>query len=167
MQWCIDFDVKNKKWLHAREVFRLDKFVSSASRPTVLQLKEDSLHYFWRVDQGGNDKETEASGLYYQAEADGKTIKVSTSCDGYRAIAVGDRIVVCYTLKKAPEKVFYHVIRKGNLGPETEIVAAKRREFNLWTEDMQLYSEADRIWFVNTLERNTLYELKLADDKKP
>jgi hypothetical protein len=49
---CIDFDVRQKKWLHNREIFRFDKFVSGANEPTVLQLKDGSLHYVWRVNEG-------------------------------------------------------------------------------------------------------------------
>jgi hypothetical protein len=160
---CVDFDVKEQKWLHDRTIFRFDKFVSSANEPTVLQLEDASLHYVWKIDKGA--KQGEATGLYYQAEADGKTVKVAGGYR-YRAIAVGGRIVVCYTLKDSPTKVFFRVIRNGALGPVTSITAAKGREHNLWSEDMVLYSESDRIWFVNTLATSTLYELKLVESKK-
>jgi hypothetical protein len=161
---CVDFDVKKEKWLHNREVFRLDRVVSSASDPTVLQLKGDSLHYLWRIDEGA--KRGEATGLYYQAEADGKTVKI---CDGYeyRALAVGDRIVVCYTLDGSPEKVFFRVINHGALGPVSEITAGKGRKHDLQSEYMLLSTAAGRIWFANTLRRNTLYELRLVDTEKP
>src|SRR5262249_31049089 len=81
---CVDLDVKKQKWLHSREIFRLDQFVSSASEPTVLQLKDDSLHYLWRVDEGA--KVGVATGFYYQSEVDGKTVKVSSGYE-HRAIA--------------------------------------------------------------------------------
>jgi hypothetical protein len=32
---------------------------------------------------------------------------------------------------------------------------------------MQLYAEAGRIWFANTLTKDTLYELRLADAPAP
>jgi len=164
LRWrCVDFDVKKQKWLHNREIFRLDKFTSSVSGPTVLQLKDESLHYLWRIEEGR--EQGEATGLYYQAEAEGKTVKVSSGYQ-YRAIAVGDRIVICYTLEDSPEKVFFRVINHGALGPVSEITAAKGRKHNLWSEYMLLSSESDRIWFVNTINRNTLYELKLVDTKK-
>ncbi|MGH7169267.1 MAG: hypothetical protein ACRELG_03185 [Gemmataceae bacterium] len=161
---CVDFDVSRQQWFHNRELYRLNKFVISTSRPTVLQLADESLHYLWGID--GGTKNGAATGLYYQAEADVKTVKVCDSYD-YRAVAVGNRIVVCYTLKRSPEKVFFRVINHGVLGPVSEITAAKGHKFNLGPEYMLLYSESGRIWFVNTLTRNTLYELKLADAKKP
>jgi hypothetical protein len=161
---CVDFNVKTKKWLHDREIFRLDKFVSSANQPTVLQFKDGSLHYLWRIDEGAN--QGKATGLYYQAEADGKTVKVSNAYE-YRAVAVGNRIVVCYTQEDSPEKVFFRVIQHGILGAESAIAAAKGRKNNLWSEDMALHAEFARIWFANTLARNTVYELKLVEAKEP
>jgi hypothetical protein len=160
---CVDFDVPRRRWLHARAIFRFDRFVSSANEPTVLQLPDGSLHYLWRIDEGA--RPTEATGLYYQAETDGKTVKVCSSYD-YRAIAVGDRIVICYTLKGSPEKVFFRVINHGTLGPVSEIVVAKGREDNLDLEWLVLHADAHRIWFANSLKANQLYELKLADRSK-
>jgi hypothetical protein len=58
-------------------------------------------------------------------------------------------------------------MHRGNWGPTTEINTAKGRKFNLWSEYMVLYAEGDRVWFVNTIEQNTLYEFKLVDEKKP
>lgn len=58
---CVDFDVGERKWLHNREIYRLDKFVSSANEPTVLQLEDASLHYVWKIDEGA--KPGEATGL--------------------------------------------------------------------------------------------------------
>ena len=101
---CVDFDVQKRKWSHNREIFRLDQFVSSAADPTVLQLPDESLHYLWKVDEG--EHQGEATGLYYQAETDGKTEKLS-SAQEYRAIAVGNLIVVCYSMAESPEKVFF------------------------------------------------------------
>jgi hypothetical protein len=161
---CVDFDVKKQKWLHNREVFQLDKFVSSASEPTVLQLNDDSLHYLWRIDEGAH--QGDATGLYYQPETDGKTVKICNAYK-YRAIAVGNLIVLCYTLKESPEKVFFRVINHGALGPVSEFTFAEGEKHNLDTEHMVLYAESDRIWFVNTFARNTLCELKLEDAKKP
>jgi hypothetical protein len=161
---CVDFDVKKRKWLHDREVFRLDRFVGSADEPTVLQLEDGSLHYLWKVDEGSN--RGEASGLYYQAEAEGKTEKLSSALE-YRAIAVGNLIVLCYTLPESPEQLFFRVINQGALGPATEITAAKGRKDHLQTEYMLLQGNSDRIRFMNTLTTNTLYELQLHDANKP
>jgi hypothetical protein len=161
---CVDFDVKQQKWLHSRELFRLDKFVSSAKEPTVIQLKDDSVHYFWRVDEG-NRKE-EASGLYYQAETDGKTVKLGKT-EEYRVVTDGKRIVVCYTQKDSPKKVFFRVLANGALGPVSELKAGREDEYNLSLEYMVLYAAGDRIWFANTIEKDTLYELKVVDVKKP
>jgi hypothetical protein len=161
---CVDFDVKRKRWLHDRELFRLDQFVSSANEPTVPQLKDESNHYFWRIDLGA--KQGKATGLYYQTERDGKTVKVTDAYD-YRAVAVGNRIVVCYTKEDTPEKVFFCVIHQGLVGPKSELIAAKGREHNLWAKYMFLYADGDRIWFANTLFGTWLYELKLTDAAKP
>jgi hypothetical protein len=160
---CIDFDVRQQEWLHGREISRVDESASPPREPTVLQLKDNSLHYLWRID-AGEDK-TKAAGLYYQAEADGRTVKVCDAED-YRAISVDDRIVVCYTLKTSPEKVFFRVMNHGDLGPPSEITAAAGREHNLSTDYMTLSAASDRIWFVNTLAANALYELRLADAPK-
>jgi hypothetical protein len=159
---CVDFDVKRRKWLHDREVFRLDKFVSSAARPTVLQLEDESLHYLWKVDEGA--KPSEATGLYYRAEAEARTVKVAAARE-YRATAAGDRIVLCYTLDGSPEKVFFRVINQGAPGPVSEVPANKGRKDSLSSEYMQLYAGSDRIWFVNTLRKDRLYELMLAGAK--
>jgi hypothetical protein len=161
---CVDFDVKKRKWSHNREVFRLDQFVSSANEPTVLQLEDDSLHYLWKIDEGA--KQGEATGLYYQAEAEGKPEKISTGYE-YRAVGFGNLIVLCFTLPASPEKVFFRVINHGALGPVSEITAAKGSENNLETRDMLLSAASDRIRFMSTLTTNTVYELKLQDAKQP
>lgn len=160
---CVDFDVLRQKWLHDQEIYRLNKSVVSTSGSTVLQLADESLHYLWGID--GGKKNGSVTGLYYRAESDSKTVKVSDGYD-YRAIPVVNRIVVCFTLKQSPNKVYFRVINHGVLGSVNEITIAKN-QFNLGSEYMLLYSESGRIWFVNTLERKKLYELKLADAKKP
>jgi hypothetical protein len=167
---CIDFDVKERKPLHNRALVKLDKFVWP-SNGTVLQFKDGALHYLWGIKdlRDGTDakgKKRERQGLYYQAEADAIPVKLGDGCH-HRAIAIGDRIVVCYTREKAPDRVYFRVIRYGAPGPVSAITVAKGREYNLWAEDMVLYAEGDRLWFVNTLMPNTLYELKLVDTKGP
>src|SRR5262249_54436517 len=154
---CVDFDVKKQTWLHNRAMNE------GADEPTVLQLKDESVHYLWRMDKSAEP--TPATGVYYQAEADGKTVKVANARQ-YRAAAVGDRIVVCYTLDDQPDKALFRVINHGALGPVKEITVAKGRKHNLWSDYMLLHAETDRIWFVNTIASNTVYELKLADAKK-
>ncbi len=161
---CVDFDVNARRWLHNREIFRLDTFVGDASEPAVLELKDGSLHYLWRVDEGA--KHGEATGLYYQAEADGKTVKVGSGYR-YRAAAVGDGIVVCYALDDSPEKVYFRVIHHGTVGPSSEITAARGQKHGVFSECMLLHAESDCVWFMNTLTRNTLYELRLVDAKTP
>ena len=159
--WCVDFLVKGRKWLHARA---LGSFQASA-RPTnvtTVQLADDSLHYFWSLDaQQEKDKLT---GVYYQAESTREPLKV---CDGrhFRAIAIGNRIVLCYTLENAPKKVFFRVIHHGTLGPLSELTVENNLNYNLWTDSLQLHAEGDRIWFVNTMQLDTVYELKIAEKK--
>ena len=159
---CVDFDVKERRWSHNRGIFRLDHFVNSADEPTVLQLEDDSLHYLWNLDEGPNRGEPTA--LYYQAEADGKTERIPVGRE-YRAIAVGNLIVLCYTLAESPEKVFFRVINQGAPGPVTEITAAQGRTGRLRAESMLLSADSGRIRFMNTLMTNTLYELKLEDSE--
>jgi hypothetical protein len=161
---CVDFDVKQKKWLHAREIYRLDQFVGSANEPTVFQLPDDSLHYLWRIDEGA--RHTEATGLYYQAEADGKTVKVAPGYE-YRAVALGDRLLVCYTVEESPNKVFFRVIHHGAPGPVSEITVAKGRKYNLRSEDLLLHADKERLWFMNTVNTAALYELKIDEETKP
>jgi hypothetical protein len=160
----LDFDLRQKRLLHNREILRLDKH-NVWKGETVLQLSDGSLHYMWGTWDRGNDAEKNAAArtaLYYQSEADTTTVKVADGCH-YRAVTLGDRIIVCYTLEKAPDKVFFCVIRHGTVGSVSEITAAKGREHNLWSEDMAFYSEGERIWFMNTLRPNTIYEMKLVD----
>jgi hypothetical protein len=164
---CIDFDVKERKILHNREILRPEK-LGVPEQATVVQASDGSLHYIWGiwdrrdVTDPKEKKRESLDGLYYQAEANTARIKVG---GGYhhRAIAVGDRIVICYTQESAPNMIYFRVIRHGTLGPVTELAIAKDREHPLWTEDMVLHAEAERIWFVNTLAPNTLHEFKLVD----
>ena len=168
---CADFDVQQKRWLHNRETLRLEQWVSP-SEGTVLQFKDGSLHYLWGLNDRRDDRDPKGKkrerldGLYYQAEADATVLKVGGGND-HRAIAVGDRIVICYTEESSPNQVFFRVIRNGALGPVTEVTIAKDRKHNLSAEYMVLYAESDRTWFANTLEPNTLHELKLVDTTKP
>jgi hypothetical protein len=141
-----------------------ERLVSSAHDPTVLQLEDKTLHYLWKVNEGY--KPGPATGLYYQAEADGKSLKVASGHE-YRAVNVGNRVVVCFTQLNQPDKLSFFVIRHGIAGPVTEIEVAKGREHNLWSEDMVLYADGDRIWFVNTLASNTLFELRLVESQTP
>jgi hypothetical protein len=166
----IDFDVKERKVLHNREFLKLDAAGFGISiGGTLVHLNDGSLHYVWGIDDWRLAEEKKAkgqvAGLYYQAETDATTLKVSGGHE-HIAVAVGNRVIVRYTEKNAPDKVSFRVIRHGTLGPVTDLAIAKGREHNLSSEYMTLYSETDRIWFVNTLAPNTLYELKLVDAKK-
>ena len=69
--------------------------------------------------------------------------------------------------KAAPNKAYIRVIRHGALGPVTELAIAKDREHPLWTDNMVLHAQGERIWFVNTLAPNTLHEFKLVDTTSP
>src|SRR5262249_26523049 len=97
---------------------------------------------------------------------DGRTERIPVGRE-YRAIAVGNLIVLCYTLAESPEKVFFRVINQGSPGPVTEIPAAGGRASRLRAESMLLGADSGRIRFMNTLMMNTLYELKLEDSKTP
>ena len=42
---CADYDCQRKLWLHDRVIQQIDKFVSSANRPMVLQTDDKKIHY--------------------------------------------------------------------------------------------------------------------------
>jgi hypothetical protein len=167
----IDFDAKERKVLHNREVVRAERFIDFGGGP-FLQLQDGTLHCFWSLNyrrDGAGPKgkgQAKPNGIYYQAEADATPRKVADG-DHYRAIAMGDRIVVCYTQESAPNTAFFRVIRHGALGPVTAVTIDKGRENNLSEDYMVLYADAERVWFVNTLAPNTLHELRLVDAPKP
>ena len=159
---CVDFDLRRKTWFHDRVIQRIDEFVSSANRPRVVQLADKTLHYVWRVDTG--QRKTKSAGTYYHSESHGKTIKVS---DGYEfsAAPCGNRLIVCSSDDAAPNKVFFRVIHNGTVHAPTEIAIGKNREHGLGLEYMALAADADRIWFMNTLATNVVYELRLSAGK--
>ncbi|MBM4073107.1 MAG: hypothetical protein FJ271_29915 [Planctomycetes bacterium] len=123
---CIDFDVRDRAVLHEREMLRTERRVEPYCA-SVLQVGDKSLHYLWglwdRRDNGeakGKER-SRLDGLYYQAEADAVTIKLG---GGYhhRAVAVGDRIIVCYTEESAPNDVSF----RGN---RSRVDIARNRGF--------------------------------------
>jgi hypothetical protein len=163
--------MKERTVLHNREMLRADRFVDLGGGP-FLQLQDGTLHFLWSINSRRNDadpkgkKRDNPNGIYYQAEGDATTLNVSDG-NHYRAVSVGERIVICYTQEIAPNKAYFRVIGHSTPGPVTELTIAKDRKHNLWTEYMVLYREADRIWFVNTLAPNTLHELRLVDTTNP
>lgn len=156
---AIDFDVKELRMVHNREMLGAEPRVVNGM---ILQASDGSLHYLWGIRGRRDSKNVTVDKLYCQAEAKSAILKVGDSYH-FRATALGDRIIVCYTNKHAPNQVSVRVIRNGVLGPVTELPIAKNREHNLWSEDMVLHAERDQIWFVNTLQPNTLHELKVSD----
>src|SRR5262249_15630264 len=110
-------------------------------------------------------EKTKSAGTYYHSEALGKTIKIS---DGYQfsAVPCGNRLVVCTSDEASPNKVFFRVIRNGTIHPPTEITIAQDRKHDLWLEYMAIASNADRIWFMNTLATDAIYELRLGGGKE-
>jgi hypothetical protein len=155
---CVDFHVKSGKWLHNREIYRGER----SGSVTALQLNDDSLHHLWSVD--GGEEHAKRTGVYCQAEFKPEPFKVCAS-HHYRAIAVGNRIIVCYTMDDAPATVFFRVIYHGTVGPISEIAIANRLTFSLWRDSLQLHAQGDRIWFVNTMEPDSVYEMRIADRK--
>jgi len=158
---CVDLQVKSGKWVHHREIYRGERS-GSAGSVTALQLNDDSLHHLWSVD--GRKEHAKLTGVYCQAESKLDPFKV---CAGqhYRAIAVGNRIIVCYTLENALTKVFFRVIHNGMMGPVSEIAVENKLDYSLWRDSIQLHAEGDRIWFVNTMAPDTVYEFRIADRK--
>jgi hypothetical protein len=158
---CVDFHVKSGKWLHHRELYRGERS-DWAGSVTALQLNDDSLHHLWSID--GGKEHAKLTGVYCQAESKPEPFKVSAS-QHYRAIAVGNRIIVCYTLESSLTTVFFRVIHHGTMGPISEIRVDNKLDYSLWRDSMQVHAEGDRIWFVNTMEPDTVYELRIADRK--
>jgi hypothetical protein len=69
-------------------------------------------------------------------------------------------------MEAEPNKVFFRVINGDKVGPVSELKISDNRKHELWGSRMVLGRAGDdRIWFLNTLEINTLYELKLVDVK--
>lgn len=162
---CVDYDVREPRVLHNRELLRL----KSASGGSMFQFDDGSLHYLWGVNDReqtpkGDIKRGPLTGLYYQAEADATTLKIGGGHD-YRAVAVGGRIITCYTMEGAPDKVFFRVIGRGTLGPETEVTIGKGRKHPATSEYMALHAEAERVWWANTLESDVMFEMRLVDAK--
>ncbi|MCE9555360.1 MAG: hypothetical protein K8T91_18580 [Planctomycetes bacterium] len=157
----VDFQLTNRKWLHPREI-RSSKTPGRAYNVTVVQLKDDSLHYLWGLD--GEGENANLTGVYYQAESSLESLKVCPNRH-FRAIAFGNRIVVCFTLEDAPTKVFFRVIHHGTMGPVSELTIENNLDYSLWADSMQLHAEADRIWFVNTMQSDSVYELRIAEVK--
>jgi hypothetical protein len=167
----IDFDTKQRTVLHNRTMARLEP-LAMPWNGSIVQTADGSLHYFWGIldrrdasDSKGQKREL-LDGLYYQAEADGVTIKVGSSYR-YRATALGDRIIVCSMMENAPHQAYFRVIRHGVVGPTTDLAIVKKGVDHLWTGDLILHANQDRIWFVNTLAPDKLYEMKLVDIKAP
>jgi hypothetical protein len=157
----IDLDLRTQQWLEEKEIWRLDRFVSSVS-PAVHILEDGSTHYLWKVD--GGQTNTVASGLFYQARDTGRTIKLADGYEGFKSLVIGDKIAVCYTLEANPEKLYFRVIRGGVPGPSASIRLARVPPHALGGEDMVLGSDAGRtFWFVNTLDINTQYQLELVE----
>ncbi len=157
----VDFHVNTRKWLHHRERYRPER--PGAQDVTAIQLKDYSLHHLWSMD--GGKEHAKLTGVYCQAEANLEPLKVCANRH-YRAVAIGNRIVVCYTPDDSPTKVFFRVIHHGTMGPISEMTVENKLDYSLWRESMQMHVEADRIWFVNTIEPDTVFELQIVDRKR-
>ena len=71
--------------------------------------------------------------------------------------------MVCYTIETEPKKVFFRVIRDGKLGTVSEVLIDNRLNYGLWDEDYDLSQVGDKLWFVNTLNIQHVYELAVTD----
>lgn len=157
--YAIEFDVRKKTWSPRRTLAHFEKFVGS-SHPALAMLEDKSIHYLWSIDEGY--KPTDDTGLYYLAAGAKAPVRLSSSVE-FKAIAQGSKLVVCYTVKKSPNEVFFRVVQGGVPGPERALTIARGREHNLSKEYMVLASAGkDLLWFVNTQEINTFHELKVV-----
>lgn len=158
---CVDLHVKSGKWLHHRELYRSERS-DLGGNVTALQLNDDLLYHLWSIYDG--KEKAELTGVYCQPESKLEPLKVCSSRH-YRAIAVGNRIVVCYSLEDSPAKVCFRVIHHGTMGSITEIAVENKLNHGLSRDSMQMHAEADRVWFVNTMEPATVFELQIAERK--
>ncbi len=141
-----------------------EQTITSSVSPSVHILGDGSTHYLWKVDEG--EHKTTASGVFYQAKEAGQTIKIAETYNGFKSLVVGDQIVVCYSLEKDVDKVYFRVIRDGKPGPVTSITLAQRPSYALWSDRIVLGSDsADKFWFVDTLNASKLYFLEVANGK--
>jgi hypothetical protein len=154
----VDFHVNTRKWLHHRELYRPEQ--PGAQDVTAIQLANDSLHHLWSMN--GGKEHANMTGVYCQAESRLEPVKICASVH-YRAVAVGNRLVVCYTLEDSPTKVFFRVIHHGTLGPISELAVENKLDYSLWRDSLGLHAEGDRIWFVNSMKPDTVFELQVVD----
>jgi hypothetical protein len=161
---CGDYDFQRKLWLHERVIHCVDKFVSSANFPMVLQTDDKKIHYVWRVDPG--NERSSVGGVYYQSEAHGKTIKIGNGYQ-FRAVASGNRVAVFMSEDAKPDKLSIRVINDGVAHPPTTLTFTRKYDYGIWCEDMELATDSERIYFFDKTERKTIYELKLADAIEP
>ena len=89
--------------------------------------------------------------------------------DGYqfKAVASRNRIIICLTDDKAPDKVFFRVVNDGVVHPATALAIGPHLKHGLWSEDMVFAADAERIYFLEKLNWRTVYELRLVDAKEP
>jgi hypothetical protein len=158
----IDLDVRKGRWLNEQEIWRLDRSVGVA--PALHIGQDGSTHYVWEIREG--QRKSPASGLFYQAKGTGETLKLADNYNGFKSLMVGKRIVVCYTEEDSPDKVYFRVIQDGRPGPVASITLARPRTHALWGKYVVLGNNGeDSFWFVDTLDINHLYELKVVEIK--
>jgi len=154
---AVDFDIAKKSWSERRTLFDQNDSVSSA-HPRVVML-EGKPHYFWSIDWR-KDK-TPGGGLHYLADGKTTSVRLADSRQ-FEVLAIGKKIVVCYTIEGKIDQVFFRVIEAGIVGPESSVKISNRYDYSLWGEDMVLGNAGrDRLWFVNAKEINKFYELKI------
>jgi hypothetical protein len=154
---AVDFNIVKKSWSERRTLLDLKKGVSAA-HPRVV-LVEGKPHYFWTIEEWRD--ETPDVGLYYLPDGKKEPVRLSNSVQ-FQVLTLGKKIVVCYSVKRKVDEVFFRVIEAGKVGPESSVKISNRLDYSLWGEDMVLGSAGkDRLWFVNTDQINAFYELKI------
>jgi hypothetical protein len=112
-----DFGVQNKMWSGERDLWRLGRFISSAS-PRLHVLEDGGIHYLWAIDSEQNEA---AGGIFYQARDEGETLELAESNRGFKSLSGDKPIVVCFTLESEPQKMYFRVLGAGKPGPVTSI----------------------------------------------
>jgi hypothetical protein len=156
---AVDFNIPKKRWSKRRTLLDLKTGVSAA-KPRVVVI-EGKPHYFWTIEKWSRN--SPEVGLYYLADGKKKPFRLSNSVQ-FQLLTLGKKIVVCYSVKGKLDKLFFRVIEAAKVGPELSVKIANRLDYSLWGENMVLGSAGNnRLWFVNTNQINTFYELKVAE----
>ena len=59
-----------------------------------------------------------------------------------------------------PDKLSIRVVNDGVVHPPSTLTIARKNDYGVWCESMELAADAERIFFLDKSERKTIYELR-------